>query len=136
MSRRPSSAPDPIDLLVGLRLRTRRRARGLSQEALAERLGVSFQQVQKYERGANRVSASRLVRIAVTLDTPLAAFFEGVAELDTLSVERSPVHQALQDMLTEPDGEALAQAFLAIRSRAVRRKLTELACEIAAAEGA
>lgn len=132
MSRRPSGAPDPIDVLVGARLRARRQARDLSQEALAERVGVSFQQVQKYERGANRISASRLVRIAVALQTPLSAFFQGLADLETLEAGTTAPPPVLHGMLTDADGEALAEAFLAIRSRAVRRRLVELACEIAA----
>ena len=61
--------PDPIDIAVGARIRTRRRAAGFSQTQLAESLGITFQQVQKYERGANRVSASMLVRIAAKLET-------------------------------------------------------------------
>jgi transcriptional regulator with XRE-family HTH domain len=65
--------PDPIDIAVGARIRTRRRATGLSQTQLAESLGITFQQVQKYERGANRVSASMLVRIAAKLETSVAA---------------------------------------------------------------
>ena len=65
--------PDPIDVAVGARIRTRRRATGLSQTQLAEALGITFQQVQKYERGANRVSASMLVKIAAKLETTVAA---------------------------------------------------------------
>ncbi len=65
--------PDPIDIAVGARIRTRRRASGFSQTQLAESLGITFQQVQKYERGANRVSASMLVRIAAKLETSVAA---------------------------------------------------------------
>jgi len=65
--------PDPIDIAVGGRVRTRRRATGLSQTQLAEALGITFQQVQKYERGANRVSASMLVKIAARLETTVAA---------------------------------------------------------------
>jgi transcriptional regulator with XRE-family HTH domain len=73
--------PDPIDIAVGARIRTRRRATGFSQTQLAESLGITFQQVQKYERGANRVSASMLVRIAAKLETSVAALVgeEGVS---------------------------------------------------------
>ena len=66
---------DPIDVAVGLRIRLSRRTRGLTQQALADAVGVSFQQIQKYERGANRVSASMLARIAQTLDLPVAELF-------------------------------------------------------------
>ena len=82
--------PDPIDIAVGTRIRTRRRATGFSQTQLAESLGITFQQVQKYERGANRVSASMLVRIAAKLETSVAALVgeEGVSAPAT--VARAP----------------------------------------------
>ena len=70
MARRPEAIADPIDIGVGARIRLLRKVRGLSQQALAEAAGVTFQQIQKYERGANRVSASMLARIAGALDTP------------------------------------------------------------------
>ena len=72
--------PNPIDLHVGARIRMRRRLLGVSQERLAEALGLTFQQVQKYERGANRVSASKLYEIARTLQTPVTYFFDGLAD--------------------------------------------------------
>ena len=68
--------PDPIDVFVGMRIRTRRKSLGISQGALAEALGLSFQQVQKYERGINRVSASMLVRTAAYLNCPVAYFVD------------------------------------------------------------
>ena len=79
--------PDPIDIAVGGRIRTRRRATGLSQTQLAEALGITFQQVQKYERGANRVSASMLVKIAAKLETSVAAL---VGEDATAAAPASP----------------------------------------------
>ena len=72
---KPGRHPDPIDLSVGRRIRLARKARGLSQQALAEAVGISFQQIQKYESGANRVSASMLAKIAATLDMPVADLF-------------------------------------------------------------
>lgn len=71
--------PDSADLHVGNRIRMCRRAKGLSQEGLAAGLGLTFQQVQKYERGANRVSASKLLQVARTLEVPVAYFFDGLA---------------------------------------------------------
>ena len=72
----PADAPrEPVDISVGLRIRFTRKARGLSQQALATAVGVTFQQIQKYERGANRVSASMLVKIAGALDVPVAELF-------------------------------------------------------------
>jgi transcriptional regulator with XRE-family HTH domain len=80
MTRKPEALADPIDIAVGARIRLLRKVRGLSQQALAEAAGVTFQQIQKYERGANRVSASMLSRIAAALDAPVAEMFgEGVA---------------------------------------------------------
>lgn len=75
MAPKPEHHPDPIDVSVGRRIRLARKARGLSQQALAEAAGISFQQIQKYESGANRVSASRLAKIAGTLATPVADLF-------------------------------------------------------------
>ena len=71
-------APNPVDVHVGLRIRLRRKELGVSQEKLAEAIGLTFQQVQKYERAANRVSASKLYEVARALDTSTAYFFEGL----------------------------------------------------------
>ena len=83
--------PDPIDVAVGARVRTRRRATGFSQTQLAQSLGITFQQVQKYERGANRVSASMLVRIAAKLETSVAALVgeDGVSATATMVARAS-----------------------------------------------
>src|SRR5580698_3474137 len=75
-----SRLPNPIDLHVGARIRLRRRMQGVSQEKLADALGLTFQQVQKYERGANRVSASKLYEIAAALHAPVSYFFDGLAD--------------------------------------------------------
>ncbi|MFN9927673.1 MAG: helix-turn-helix domain-containing protein, partial [Phenylobacterium sp.] len=75
MASKPESVADPVDVAVGARIRLLRKVRGLSQQALAEAAGVTFQQIQKYERGANRVSASMLTRIAKTLEVPMAEMF-------------------------------------------------------------
>src|SRR5579875_3003935 len=73
-------SPNPVDIHVGLHIRMRRKALGISQERLAEALGLTFQQVQKYERGANRVSASKLWEIARALRTNVAYFYEGLED--------------------------------------------------------
>jgi transcriptional regulator with XRE-family HTH domain len=78
--------PHPIDVLVGKRLRTRRKMLGISQEGLSESVGVTFQQVQKYEKGTNRISASRLYEISIVLRVPITYFFEGAAKLGTVAV--------------------------------------------------
>lgn len=90
--------PDPVDTRVGATIRALRKHRGMSQEALAQQLGVTFQQVQKYERGANRISASMLVRAAKALDVPVARFFDGVdveaVPPDPLEVEARAIYEA------------------------------------------
>src|SRR4029077_3697481 len=75
-----SRLPNPVDLHVGARIRLRRRMQGVSQEKLADALGLTFQQVQKYERGANRVSASKLYEIPAALRSPISYFFDGLAD--------------------------------------------------------
>ena len=117
--RRSPRRPDPaIDALVGLRIATRRQALGWSQAVLAERLGISFHQVQKYETGVNRVSASRLHQIALVLGASVGDFFPDGAE-------PSP---PLQPRLMEtPEGRRLAAVFPSIPSVAVRRALAQIA---------
>lgn len=130
MSQRMSGSPDPIDVFVGRRVRARRQVMGMTQETLAETLDISFQQVQKYERGANRISASRLAKIAITLDAPISSFFDGVAELDALTPDGGTSLQSLNVILGEAQGGELIEAFLYIRSGVVRRKIVDLVREI------
>ena len=117
--------PHPVDRHVGLRIRMRRKEVGVSQERLAEALGITFQQVQKYERGANRVSASKLWEIAQALRTPVAYFYEGLSDNDRV---RGP---AAQDFMLSSDGLELMAAFPRIIDPAVRRKLVELVTAVA-----
>lgn len=118
--------PNPIDLHVGASIRMRRRLLGVSQEKLAEALGLTFQQVQKYERGANRVSASKLYEIARTLQTPVTYFFDGLA--DAGEIEHGDVlsEQAVSDFLLTSEGMELAALFPRIRRGPVRRRILEL----------
>lgn len=126
--------PSPIDVHVGRRVRLHRKAMGMSQERLAAGLGLTFQQVQKYERGANRISASKLYEIARIFRVPVGSFFEGLD--DPASPEGDDYARAwsdvIEDLLVEPNGRALAEAFLSIRRKSVRKRLADLACEIAA----
>jgi transcriptional regulator with XRE-family HTH domain len=107
---------------VGLRIRLRRKEMGVSQERLAEALGITFQQVQKYERGANRVSASKLWEIAAALKTPVSYFYDGLADRDSLGGERD----AAQDFMLTSEGLELMAAFPRIVEPAIRRKIVEL----------
>ncbi|MBZ6075996.1 helix-turn-helix domain-containing protein [Microvirga puerhi] len=112
----------PVDRAVGMRIRDRRIAIGMSQERLGELLGITFQQIQKYEKGANRVGASRLQQIAIALGVPVAAFFAttGVVTEDAAS-------QDVHEFLFSREGVELAQAFRRIDSPAMRRAIVDLA---------
>jgi transcriptional regulator with XRE-family HTH domain len=123
-------SPNPVDLHVGTRIRLRRRMQGVSQEKLADALGLTFQQVQKYERGANRVSASKLYEIATALHAPVAYFFDGLADpaepegglADTLPSDEQRVHA----FLMTAEGLELARLFPRLPRGPVRRRFLEL----------
>lgn len=119
--------PNPIDVHVGSRIRLRRQLLKMSQEKLGDELGVTFQQVQKYERGSNRVGASRLYRLARVLDVPVQFFFEGMGDMPTApglaENDQTPI---VYDFIQSSDGVALAQAFSRIQQAAVRRRILEL----------
>ncbi len=118
-----SYEPDPIDVEVGARVRLQRKALGLSQTALAEALGLTFQQVQKYERGANRISASMLVRTAERLQTSVAAL---VGELDLAKPPSGAV-----ESLSRPGALKLLQAYEALPNNAARQALVAFAIAMA-----
>lgn len=115
-----------IDAAVGLRMAARRSALGLSQTALAAELGVSFQQVQKYEKGANRVSASRLHQVAKALGCSVADFFP--AREDDVDPAAG-----LRALTATADGRALAEAFPRIADPAVRQAVTRVVAALASA---
>jgi transcriptional regulator with XRE-family HTH domain len=118
--------PNPVDLYVGGRIRMRRRTLGVSQEKLAEDLGLTFQQVQKYERGANRVSASKLYEIARSLSSPVAWFFEGLNDPVSGGVAEHGADAVLHDFLMTPEGVELASLFPQIRRPRIRRRILDL----------
>jgi transcriptional regulator with XRE-family HTH domain len=99
--------PHLVDIHVGARIRLRRKAMGLTQTQLANSVGITFQQLQKYERGANRVSASKLYGMAVTLQISVAWFFEGMASLED-SGESDPRTQAVLRFMATKEGVELA----------------------------
>lgn len=120
-------SPNPVDLHVGGRVRMRRKFLGMSQEGLAESIALTFQQVQKYERGSNRVSASKLYEISKALKAPVAYFFEGYGESDALSgFSESESEQFVHGFLMTTEGIELAEAFPRIRSAKHRRKILDL----------
>lgn len=117
-------SPNPIDIHVGARVRMRRFLVGMSQGRLAEQLGVTFQQVQKYEKGMSRISASRLQTIANVFEVPVGFFFENIA--DNSPLESDPLSDAADASLLTQDGVALNRAFVRIKSAKVRRSIIEL----------
>ncbi len=128
------AAPNPIDRHVGLRIRMRRKEVGFSQERLAAAIGLTFQQVQKYERAANRVSASKLWEMARALSTNIAFFYEGLEDAPQTPASNRR-RDAIQDFLMTPEGLALASDFPRI-PRQMRRKVLDLVRAMAADEDA
>jgi transcriptional regulator with XRE-family HTH domain len=129
--------PNPIDKHVGARVRMRRIMLGLSQEKLAEALGVTFQQVQKYEKGTNRIGASRLQEISKTLQSPPAFFFEGAptGEIPTDMGFSEPASTAyVTDFLSTAEGLQLNKAFARIKDPKVRRRVLDLVVSLAPPE--
>jgi transcriptional regulator with XRE-family HTH domain len=126
-------APNPVDRHVGSRVRMRRILIGMSQERLGEALGLTFQQVQKYEKGTNRIGASRLQHIARHLGVPVEYFFEGAPQVDSSmkGFQEAPETNYVSDFLTTTDGVQLIRAFLRIRDTRVRRRIVELAEAVA-----
>jgi transcriptional regulator with XRE-family HTH domain len=125
---RPPKAPNQIDINVGARIRLRRQLLGFSQTRLAESLGVTFQQVQKYEKGINRVGASRLQAIATVFDVPVSFFFEDSAAPEA---EVEPLENDFTQVLETPEAIALNTAFAKIEDSEVRRKVLSLVKSIA-----
>jgi transcriptional regulator with XRE-family HTH domain len=118
---------NPIDRHVGARVRMRRKILGVSQEKLADSLGLTFQQVQKYEKGANRVSASKLYEIAAALQTQVAYFFDGLADPGAdADAATDTAEQFVHDFLMTPEGLELAGIFPKITRPSVRRRILDL----------
>ncbi len=126
--------PNPIDIHVGSRVRLRRNMLGMSQEKLGEKLGITFQQVQKYEKGTNRVGASRLQAIASILEAPVSFFFDDAPGQNSgqpqgLS-EDSPTSYVV-DFISSAEGLQLNRAFVRINDPKLRRKIIDLVRTIA-----
>jgi transcriptional regulator with XRE-family HTH domain len=121
--------PEPVDRQVGMKVRTRRLELELSQTALGQQLGVTFQQVQKYEKGTNRIGASRLQQIALILKVPVSFFFEG---LETKN--RTPADDGqseISEFIASPVGLSLVRAFCRIEDAKLRRRVVELVAQLA-----
>jgi len=122
--------PNPIDIHVGSRVRLRRMMLGMSQEKLGESLGITFQQIQKYEKGTNRIGASRLQHIARVLTVPVSFFFEdapgGVSAEAGGGMAEQPSASYVVDFLSSSEGIQLNKAFIRIKDAKLRRKVIEL----------
>ncbi|MEJ0093602.1 MAG: helix-turn-helix transcriptional regulator [Methylocella sp.] len=134
--------PNPIDRHVGSRVRMRRVILGMSQEKLGEALGLTFQQVQKYEKGANRIGASRLQQISRTLDVPPAFFFEGAPSFE-IAGSNAPSHNGVAedshstyvaDFLSTAEGLHLNMAFARIHDVKIRKRIIDLVSALAGEE--
>ena len=128
--------PDPIDKHVGSRVRMRRMMLGMSQEKLGDALDLSFQQVQKYEKGANRVGASRLQQISHILQVPIGFLFEGAPSASGRrdGMRDAPSPAFVTEYLATSDGIALTKAFMRIRDARIRRRIVNLVEEIAGSQ--
>jgi len=125
--------PNPIDKHVGSRVRMRRVLVGMSQERLGEALGLTFQQVQKYEKGTNRIGASRLQQISKVLGMPVEFFFEGSPQPngEAAGFRDGADTTYVSDFLATNEGVQLNRAFLRIRDGRVRRKVVDLVSALA-----
>jgi transcriptional regulator with XRE-family HTH domain len=134
MNKRDSG--NPIDKHVGTRVRMRRMMLDKSQTELADALGVTFQQVQKYEKGTNRISASRLMAISNYLQVPVTFFFEAAPDIAPISnVQRaSTAPDEIAEFMATRDGLALAKAFMRISSRQMRQEIVSLVEELTPAK--
>jgi transcriptional regulator with XRE-family HTH domain len=128
--------PNPTDKHVGSRVRMRRMMLGMSQEKLGDALGLTFQQVQKYEKGTNRIGASRLQQIAHFLQVPVSFFFEGGPDLPAgpAGTMEAPSPSYVSDFLATSEGLALTKAFMQIKDPKLRRRIVDLVSQIAGEE--
>ena len=136
--RRVPGVSDPVDIHVGSRVRLRRTLLGLSQEKLGEAVGLTFQQIQKYERGANRIGSSRLFDLSKVLDVPVSYFFEEMpGEVSDRQSEKAgslsgqPQEPAAKDPLTRRETLELVRAYYRVGSPAVRKRIFELVKSLA-----
>ena len=128
-----TSGPHPIDVHVGSRVRLRRLMLGMSQDKLGEALGLTFQQVQKYEKGINRIGASRVFQLSEVLSVPIQFFyddFERIGEPAPGLAEADP-GDGFMDLLSSPEGVQLCRYFSEIKDPKVKKKVLELVRSIA-----
>ena len=126
--------PQPVDRHVGSRVRMRRMMVGMSQEKLGQACGITFQQVQKYEKGTNRMGASRLHQISRVLDVPVEFFYEGAPSEEGTGASAVGDRNArsITEFLATPEGLELVRAFMAVTDKRLRRRIVDLAKAVAA----
>ena len=135
MPRHKTTGPSPIDIHVGSRVRMRRKMVGISQEKLGEALGLTFQQIQKYEKGINRMGASRLQQAADILGVSVPFFFEGGTNSPFELAGSAPSPSYIDDFVSSAEGLRLAKAFTQIPRSAVRLRIVALVRELAGEGG-
>ena len=130
------NGPDPIDRHVGSRVRMRRLTLGLTQTKLGEALGLTFQQVQKYEKGTNRISSSRLQQISNILQAPVSFFFDGAPKLkgELRGLREAPSPAYVSEFLATRDGHELMKSFVLIKDVKVRRRVVDLVQQMTVGE--
>ncbi len=124
-----ATVPNPVDVHVGHRVRLRRTLLGMSQDRLGQALGLTFQQVQKYERGANRIGSSRLYRLSQILDVPVSFFFDDMPPLDESAapgLRESPPEPFEKDPMIKRETLELVRAYYRIADPTARKRLYEL----------
>ena len=127
--------PDSIDVHVGSRVQLRRKMLGITQEKLGDGLGITFQQVQKYEKGTNRISASRLQHIAAILSAPVSFFFEDAPGTPSDAADETQPADSVAGFISSPEGIELNKAFVGIKDNNLRRRVVNLVKAMAGEEG-
>ncbi len=137
-SKQKKKGPNPVDVHVGSRVRLRRMLVGLSQEKLGDSMGLTFQQIQKYEKGVNRIGASRLFKLSQVLDVPVQFFFDGMPAVDGGGVSETVDGESesfLYEFLNTRDGLELNRAFMKVSNPEVRRAVIDLVRALGRAKG-
>ena len=130
----PKKQANPIDVQVGNRVRIRRMLIGMSQERLGDLLGLTFQQVQKYEKGVNRIGAGRLFEVARILNVPVDFFYEGLGPNPSAANETEPAAPPVMEFVSSGEGLQLSSAFMKIKDAKVRKRVLDLVKSLAEEE--
>lgn len=133
--RKKKGGPDPMDVHVGGRVKLRRLVMGLSQEALGKQLSLTFQQIQKYEKGINRIGAGRLMQLAETLEVPIQFFYDDFGKvIGTPGFAEDDPHDELMEFVKSPEGVELCRHFSEIEDPKVRKRVLDLVRSISDTE--